>query len=276
MKSRKRIGIILAMLGVLVAIGTGYYVYETSQRAEELDRQLPKVEVVVAIADLAERAPVPAAAVEARRVPEGMVPLGAATNLDQVVGKFPLTPIYKNEIVNNSKLADSAGKTGPAFTLKPGMVAYTYAGTDLLNATGAIRAGDRVDMLLSLNLPKGPGGTTATTAPQSGAQQTQQTSYYTGPGVSFPVVSQTFMQNLEVIRVGSYAGAAAQGDANSKQVTFEVSHQDALILKWAKDAGGTIDLVLRHPSDKEPVDTEAVTGPYIFKKFKFQLADPIQ
>jgi len=66
--------------------------------------------------------------------------------------------------------------------------------------------------------------------------------------------------------------AAAAG----KGITFQVGHQDALILKWAKDSGGMIDLVLRHPSDTSEVSTESITANYVIKKYKFAFAEPLQ
>ncbi len=258
---RKRIGIILAVLGAIVSIGTGYYVYTTAQEAEALAKQTPKVQVVVALADLPERAPITQAAVSTALVPEHVVPANAATDVSDVVGKYPLVAIYRNEVVNTSKLAESEATSGPSFTLKPGMVAVTFPGSDLLTPTGAVRTGDRVDILLTLSLAKAvptqPGGQAAMTLPPTSA------------------VSQTLLQNVEVLRIGAFPTGAGEASAG-KGVTFQVSHQDALILKWAKDSGGQIDLVLRHPSDREPVDTEAITPNYIFKKFKFALSEPLQ
>ena len=42
-------------------------------------------------------------------------------------------------------------------------------------------------------------------------------------------------------------------------IGFLVDHQDALIIKFIKDAGGTIDLVLRSIEDQQVVRTDAVT-----------------
>lgn len=99
-----------------------------------------------------------------------------------------------------------------------------------------------------------------------------------GQGPLLPQVTQTLLQNVEVLRVGVFATTQGQGqnEPAGKQITFQVDHQDALILKWAKDSGGTIDLVLRHTAEKEPVSTEPITANYVFKKFKFVLSEPIQ
>lgn len=263
---RKRIGIVLVVLGALVALGVGAYVYMTAQQAATVASQIPTQDVVVATAELPERMPVPATAVTLTKVPAGMVPESAATKLSDVVGKYPLTRIFKNEIVIQGTLADSAGKAGPSFALKKGMVAMTLAGSDLLTPTGAVRPGDRVDMLLTLSLQKA--------ATSGGAQGSQGAA----ASASIPAVTQTLLQNLEVLQIGTFpaAGQANNATAGKGSITFQVSHQDALILKWAKDSGGVIDYVLRHPDDREPVTTEPITENYIFKKFNFQLAQPIQ
>lgn len=265
--NRKRIGIILVVFGILLALGVGIVVYTQVEQAAEIAKRTPTVEVVVATADLPERVSIPASAVTVAKVPAEVVPVDAATKVSTVAGMYPLTRIYKNEVIVQSKLADTRGKTGPAFTLKEGMVAATLSGNDLLTATGAIRPGDRVDLLLTLPLPK-------VQTPNQGQQAQAQAQ----AGASIPQVTQTLLQNLEVLRVGVFATTTqAEGAApTGKGITFQVSHQDALILKWAKDSGGTIDLVLRHPSDKEPTSTEAITASYVLRKFKFTLAEPLQ
>ncbi len=263
--NRKRIGIILIVVGILLAVGVGVFVYLQAEQAAEIAKRTPTVDVVVAMADLPERIAVPATGVALAKLPADLVPVDAITRLDRVVGKYPLTRIYKGEVMIQPKLADSTGKAGPSFTLKEDMVAVTLAGSDLLTGTGAIRPGDRVDLLLTLPLPR------LTNTGQPG-QQAQQ-------AATIPQVTQTLLQNVEVLRVGPFPVAGANGQETTptgKGITFQVDHQDALIVKWAKDSGGAIDLVLRGPADKEPISTEAITAAYILRKFKFPLAEPIQ
>src|SRR5690606_30799536 len=127
-----------------------------------------------------------------------------------------------------------------------------YPGTDLLSPTGALRPGDRIDLLMTLTL------TTQAPAATGGTASGQQAAQAAPLGATIPIVSQTLIQNVEVLQVGNFPAAGAAETAAGRAVTFQVSHQDALILKWAKDSGGVIDLVLRHASDREPVDTEAI------------------
>lgn len=262
--NRKRLGVVLIALGILAALGVGVMVYLQVEEAAEVARRTPTVDVVIATTDLPERVAIPAASLMVAKVPAQVVPVDAATKVETVAGKYPLSRIYKNEVIIQSKLADSSGKTGPAFTLQNGMVAVSLPGNDLLTASGAIRPGDRVDLLLTLPLPREQG--------QSPGQPARE------QATSLPQVTQTLLQNVEVLRVGSFAapGQAETATAQGKGITFQVSHQDALVLKWAKDSGGTIDLVLRHPSDKEPASTDAVTAAYVLRRFRFTLAEPLQ
>ncbi len=256
--NRKRIGVIMMVVGILLALGVGVFVYNEMEQAREIENRTPTVDVVVARADLPERAPISASSVGMAKLPADVVPVEAITRSRDVVGKYPLQRIYKSEVLIGSKLADTAGKAGPAFSLKEGMVAITYAGTENLSAAGALRPGDKVDMLLSLPLPKQPAAG--------------------GAPPPLPTVSQTLLQNIEVLRVGGFPSAGPDGAPapQTRSVTFEVSHQDALILKWAKDSGGVVDLVLRHPADDKQVETDAITANYIFRKYRFTLAEPLQ
>jgi pilus assembly protein CpaB len=264
--NRKRLGIVLVVLGLLLALGVGVLVYVTAEQAAEIDRRTPTVDVVIATADLPERVAIPASAVTITKVPAGLLPIEASTKLENVVGKYPLTRIFKNEVLVQSKLADTTGRTGPSFALKDGMVAASLSGNDVLSGTGAIRPGDRVDILLTLPLTR----TAAPGQPSTGQAQTASS--------PIPQVTQTLVQNIEVLRVGSFPTGSQQQDAaaGSKAITFQVDRQNALILKWAKDSGGVIDIALRAPSDKEDMATESITANYVIKKFKFAFAEPLQ
>lgn len=272
---RKRLGVILVVVGALLAIGVGVIVYMQTEQTNEIAKQTPTVEVVVATLELPERVAIPANALAVAKLPADLVPPGAIVKPSEAVGKFPLARMYKNEVVIQSKLADKEGKAGPAFALKEGFVAVTLAGSDLLTPTGAVRTGDKVDILLTLPLPKLPG--TAGGAQGSGSGSSSQ-GQQAQAQVTLPQVTQTLLQNVEVLRIGNFpaAGQPDAGGGGGKSVTVQLDHQDALIMKWAKDSGGNMDLVLRHPADKEPVTTEAITANYIMRKFRFVLSEPLQ
>ena len=54
-------------------------------------------------------------------------------------------------------------------------------------------------------------------------------------------------------------------------MAFLVDPQDALLAKFVKDSGGTIDLVLRSRDSHDPVNTEPVTADTLVDRFKFRV-----
>jgi pilus assembly protein CpaB len=55
-------------------------------------------------------------------------------------------------------------------------------------------------------------------------------------------------------------------------LTLEVSPQDALVLKYAREAGAQLDMVLRAAGDRDfNITTEAVTLQYLFERFRVSI-----
>jgi len=51
-------------------------------------------------------------------------------------------------------------------------------------------------------------------------------------------------------------------------VLFTVAPQDALVLKYVKDAGGILDMVLRAPGDEQPFSIDPVDVDYIINSYQ--------
>jgi len=69
--------------------------------------------------------------------------------------------------------------------------------------------------------------------------------------------------------------SASQPGPNAKTISVLVDHQDALIIKFIKDGGGTIDLVLRSSEDQQVVRTDAVTMDSLVERFRFRVPQPV-
>jgi hypothetical protein len=77
--------------------------------------------------------------------------------------------------------------------------------------------------------------------------------------------TQMTMQNVEILAVGAPAGDEPAPNAQTqasrqaqRTITFLLDHQDAVTLKFVKDSGGTMDLVVRSPEDPEQIFQRAV------------------
>jgi Flp pilus assembly protein CpaB len=104
-----------------------------------------------------------------------------------------------------------------------------------LTLAGLVRPGDRIDLLATVTA--GTGDT---------ARKTQTT-----------------LQNLEVIDVLT-TGA---GGAKTSSLTFNVDHQVALVLKYLRDSGATVDVAVRSRAETELATTTSVDLAYLLQTY---------
>jgi pilus assembly protein CpaB len=260
--------------GLLLAVLSGLLVISVS-RANNQPAEVSQVYVIMAARDIPELVPVSADALVVKPFPREFVPPGAIAQPEQAVGKFTTTRIVKDQILLNAQLSPTRRAGNVAASVPKGKVAVAFPGNDILSTIGAIRAGDRVDILLSLPLPQ-----QQTTGPNAPPSLTNQNAVSATSNISV----QTTMQNVEVLAVGQEATAPSNersvggvmGRNAGLVITFLVDHQDALVLKYIKDSGGIIDLALRSPDDNQAVQTDAVTLSTIYDQFKFRLSGPLR
>lgn len=269
---RRRTGLVVMVGGLLLAVLSGLLVVSVS-RANNQPAEVRQVYVIMAARDIPELVPVSADALVVKPFPADFVPAGAIAAPEQAVGKFTTTRIVKDQILLSAHLSPTRRAGNVAASVPKGKVAVAFPGNDILSGIGAIRAGDRVDILLSLQLPQQQ-QTTPGAPPALGSQGPVQT--------SSNLSVQTTMQNVEVLAVGQEATAPSNtGSIGGNRpagmvITFLVDHQDALVLKFIKDSGGVIDLALRSPDDNQAVQTDAVTLSTIYDQFKFRLSGPLR
>jgi pilus assembly protein CpaB len=169
----------------------------------------------------------------------GPVPQGAITKPEDAIGRGVIEPIYEGEPVLESRVAQRGAGAGMAASIPPGMRAVAIRVNDVVGVAGFVTPGMRVDVLIAGN-PPGPGS--------------QQTGTRT----------KTLLQNVEVLS----AGQNIQKDAEGKPVSVPVVNllvtpEDAEVLSLASNET-RIQLVLRNPTDKEPVKTPGTAIAYLF------------
>lgn len=256
----RRGGLFLVLLGMVLAGAAGLGVYRLAQQAR--DYRPPTALVVVAQQEIPGRSIITAPTLGTKEMLISSIPPGAVTSADEAVGKMATENVHLGEVLLKQQLADTSGHSGFAYELKPGEVAISIPAGDIVD-TGAVRVGDHVDVLFTMypadNQPANGSGLPA--------------------GLVLPATSQTALQDLRVLAIGSVVtdgagkggggpstGAAAT--ANGPLVTFGVSHQDALFLKALKDAKNVkVELVLRAAGDDQPVQTTPVTLQSVVDRF---------
>jgi Flp pilus assembly protein CpaB len=279
---RKRLGYILIGGGLMLALLVGFMVYSQVSEAERVKASLPTARVVIATADIPPHSEIAASMVNVRTVPDELVQAGSATKVEDVVGKFTPDAITKGAVINTQKIGPVAVKNAPSFRIEKGKVMYvmpvSFAGSQFsLAQVNALRSGDRVDLLYTtINSPQG------LTADQRDEVRSNPIPY---------LQTRIMLQDLRIQEIGSYASdgslVPATGDPSAKGATpsisganiiFIVKPEEALVLKWLKDAAtyykdSNIEMVLRSPADEEQADNNLVVN-FNYMREKYNLAPP--
>ena len=273
---RKRRGFLFILVGIALALASGYMVLliarQSAATAAAQVQPVQKVYVVAAAKDLPENVAISSGDVTTKEIPADFAPPGAIATTDVAIGKYTTTRVYSGEIIVTPLLAESKKSSALASLVPEGKVAMAVTIDDPLNSLGVLRPGDHVDILLTLDMSK---LASTTLNPQTSTQSDNRSQ----------LVSQLTMQDVEILSVGVPAGdvpTTTNGSSQTqpppqqaKTITFLLDHQDAVTLKYVKDSGGVIDLVLRGPNDQDLAKTEAVGMDTIYKEFGFRFVQPV-
>jgi pilus assembly protein CpaB len=237
---------------------------------------IPQVYVVMAVREIPDQAVVTPDALIVRPFPAEFAPVGAIAAPEQAVGKFAAGTIYQDQILLNGHV--STAKKAPSLSdrVPPGRVVIWLPMPELLAGQIGFKPGDRLDILLSLQLGQQNGQ-----APSAEGVLGQNN----GGSAALGMSTQTTLQNVEIFAIGEQAqagitagagGVTARTAASSQPLALLVDHQDAIIIKYIKDSGGTIDLALRSSDEERIVRTDAVTVDSIAERFRFRIPQEVK
>lgn len=119
-----------------------------------------RVPVVVAANDVPATRPLTALDVEVRSVPPEMLPPGAVADAGDVIGRFPLAPLWRGMPFVAQGLADEAPVFHTGLSLRPGERAIALPVVAASAVGGAIAPGTRVDVLAVPVTGRAPAGRT--------------------------------------------------------------------------------------------------------------------
>jgi pilus assembly protein CpaB len=254
--------------GLAVALVAAVVGYMTLSRAASTragaGAEATQVDVVVAAGQVPVRAVLAAENLRVQRMAGSAAPEGSLQQPSQAIGKITAVALYPGEVILSQRLVDpnvTAADGRTALVLDGDRVLIAFPADDLMSKVGVLKPGDHVDLLVTLDFPavRGAGG---------------------GQGAEPATFS--VLQNLTIAATvglsGSAQGTQNTGGSKAAQNTADanappallltVSPQDALTLKYVKDAGGRIDVVLRAPGAEGPFNTEPVDWNYLIDKFQ--------
>jgi pilus assembly protein CpaB len=220
MRVDRRFVVVLAISLTWATIVAGVF-YRLASGAGSRARAESQKQVVVASKPLVLGATIDRESLKMRPMPESMIPAGAFTKLEDVLGRPVISPIQPDEAVVEARLAAKGSGMGLAPLIPSGMRAISMRVNDVVGVSGFVLPGMRVDVLVTARPP--------------GRQDT---------------VTHTVLQNIVVLS----AGQTIQTDGKSQSilapvVTLLVSPQEAESLTLA-NTEGRIQLVLRNSNDQ--------------------------
>ena len=260
----KRSGLILIVVGLLLAVVSVVGVLSLSKGGNTAPipptpTPVPVVKVLVATQDIPARTMLQANMLSLRDWPADMLPAGTVSKPQDVIGKVTSAPLAAGELMLTSKVSTEQSTVGLAPSLPPGLVAMSLGLSPVLAVGGAIREGDSVDVLVSMEY--------SVYDEMGGESKPMQTAFYSIQDVPVLAIS----GQVDAVASAQGAGAAAAGvqsnNSGPNMLTILVTPQDALLIKYAREKG-TIDLVLRSPQFHDQVVTDPVYLEYIMRRFE--------
>jgi hypothetical protein len=125
-----------------------------------------------------------------------------------------------------------------------------YPPSDLMSHINVMKAGDHVDLLFTMNLPADAltaGGRPGPVAMERGSEPT-----------TFAVLQNVVI--AQIVSAGEDEGPAA--------LLLTLDPQDALVLKYVKDAGANLDIVVRAPGVEGEFDMFPVDLDYLINRYR--------
>jgi len=253
-------GVVLALLAGLVAYTTLSRVAETPSSpttggpmvtVQAASRAVP-VRAILTLTDLVEI-----------ELPADAVPEGTVRTTDAAVGRLTMGALYPGEVVLEQRLVDPnvvSPDGRKALFLVDDEVLMAIPAQDILSRAGILQAGDHVDLYFSLSFPENRG-----IGASLSVEEDEQSTFI-------------LLQNVTVAGlIGGIQPASATADETTGEqaaptqpdaVLLSIPPQDALALKYAIDAGGTLDLVLRAPGVERPYETDPVDVDYLINRYR--------
>ena len=173
--------------------------------------------------------------------PSGSLPQGAFADLKELQDRVVKTSIQRGEALLNAKLAPLGTQGGLSAVIADGKRAMTVRVNDVVGVAGFALPGNYVDVMVNAQQDKAGG---------KGNEEQQQ-------------ISKTVLEHVLVLAVAQEAGRDDTKPKVVNAVTLELTLEDAEKLDLARNVG-TLSLVLRNQTDKQPVTTKGMTKKELF------------
>lgn len=221
--------------------------------------------VVVAVVDVPFRRSIGEGEIAIRDLPVDSIPEGAATTLDQVIGKMSTVDVFVNEPFLVQQLVTPEIVTQQvALTVPKGKIVTAVPTTSRLVSNRLVRPGDHIDLLATFEVEvmREQGGGPLPTS----VGLLQDLEVY---AIILPVAN--IDEGADAVSGRSEGGVFRTSDAEGQSILLAIDTQDALAIRHILDVGGELDLAVRAPGDDTVADVVAVDQFYLADRYNIQL-----
>jgi pilus assembly protein CpaB len=207
------------------------------QLDEDANKGKVMASVVVASRNLQPGELINSSSVSLRKIPQEFINSSSITgeNFESVDGQGLLLAVKAGEPILTSYTVTRGGAYFSG-TLKPGRRALTIEVDEISSISGMLRAGDKIDILVTAKQPKKVGIVAAASE-----------------DLTFPLLS-----NLAVLATGQAQRGSGNATVTYTHITLDVTPDEANSIIAAK-TGGKMTAVLRSPKDELPNNSQIKT-----------------
>ena len=274
MSSRLRIGIIVAVVGVLLIALGAYAVVRLYQNTEgPVVEEAPEEEVVtqtvvVASRDLALGTLITNEDLVTKEVPVEATPREYLSSVEDAVDKILKVDVVGGEILTPQNLANPTDVTHDiAYVLSETHVLMAFPATDLISRLAIVQRGDIVDVYATIS-------SEIETINENGETEvaTTRLTLDAMQRVDITALVADIIVNEEQVRAEAGEDeTVSRKSVNVQAYLLALDPQDALILKYLKDAGATFDLVMRAPTSTGQFNLTPVTSEYLQELYGLEI-----
>jgi Flp pilus assembly protein CpaB len=235
------------------------------QKAPAAGKNLNTRPVVVAVVDIPFRRSVSDAEVTVRELPIESIPEGAATTLDQVVGKMSTVDVFANQpLLVQQMVTPDVVTQQVALSVPKGKIVTAVPTESKLISNRLIRPCDRIDVLATFEIE--------VMREQGGGPMPESVGLLQNLEVHAIILPVTAIdEGADAVKGTKEGGVFRTADKEGQSVLLAVDPQDALTIRHILDVGGELDLALRGPGDETVAAIEAVDQFYLAERYNIEL-----
>lgn len=246
MKNKRGIYLLALILSLATVVLLSMYIQglkKAPEKVEQLDQ------VIVAVADIPAQTKITEEMLTTKALPKEAIHPLAAKSKQEIVGSLTTVDITAQEQFLTNKVALDDVSMALSFKIPEGMRAIALPVTEIYGVAGYLEKDDRVDLLISYELPLDPEEDDTPVA------EDDEPAQGTTPRQSqIAVTTFTQLQNLEVLEVGpltiSEEGIPQKTRGVTTSVVLLANPEQAEMIAYAVQTG-VIQLTLRNPLDHE-------------------------